>query len=58
MDARPTPLDRRRSARAAAERRSGLEQRGGQRASRIAVAAAELQGVVTFHLGSAAHLLN
>jgi hypothetical protein len=51
MDARPTPLDRRRSARAAAERRSGLEQRGGQRASRIAVAAAELQGVVSFHLG-------
>ena len=27
-------------------------------ASRIAVAAAGLQGVVTFHLGSAAHLLN
>ena len=51
MDARPTPLDRRRSARAAAERRSGLEQRGGQRAPRIALAAAELQDVVSFYLG-------
>ena len=50
MDARPTPLDRRRSARAAAERRSGLEQRGGQRAT-IAVAAAELQDVASFDLG-------
>ena len=42
---------RRRSARAAAERRSGLEQRGGQRAPRIALAAAELQDVVSFYLG-------
>ena len=40
-----------RSARAAAERRSGLEQRGGQRAPRIALAAAELQDVVSFYLG-------
>ena len=55
MDARPTPLDRRRSARAAAERRAlGSSSAASARPTihkANAVTAAELQDVVSFYLG-------